>query len=57
MAEQHVNNDESLKETDLEQVSGGGVMVPDIRSQEQADKLRNQEQADKIGRSGENNTK
>jgi hypothetical protein len=43
MSEQHVNNDEQdetgLDETELEQVSGGGVVVHERRN-EQNDKLR-----------------
>ncbi len=57
MAEQNVNHDESLTESELEQVSGGGVMIPEIRSQEQADKLRNQEQTSKASLVGESRVK
>ena len=47
MAEHNLNTDDSINESDLQEVSGGAIMN-DARSQEQADKLRSQEQADKL---------
>ena len=56
MAEQNLSSDDIINDSDLAQVSGGGIAVPEFHNQEQSDKLRKQEQSDKLTR-GENEAK
>lgn len=57
MAEQSLNTEDRLNESDLDIVSGGGVMIPEARKQEHNEKIKNQEQNDKFSGSSEEGAK